>query len=377
MRKLLFPASVLAILFSAIVLNIYLLRNELNEFYLFIIKEETSRVKSVVEGTIVGGGDPVEALTSYMENSKLLKGATFKLEGREIIVPGSDISQEYFRESFKVQPFLFTLYFDFSYVRELNRHLSYVLISLFFFSLLFTGVTVWLVKEYFKEKILYEREKQEKEKLESINLVIHSLIHEVKNRLNVLRLLVYRLGSSFDKVYLQKLQEEIDKLGKYVEETADLRKPITISRRKTDIYFLIKEVISKFEELLKTKNINFETKVEKCELELDPEKFSSLLVDLVKNGIEALENSKKKELKILGKKEGNFYAVYVMDSGGKLPSRDLFKPFYSTKEGGFGLGLYNAKRIIEAHGGKIEAFVKDGWTIFKVLIPVHFGKISD
>ena len=370
MRKLLFPASLLTILFVAIVLNIYFLRNELNEFYLFVIKEETSRVKSVVEGTIAGGGDPVEALTSYMENSKLLKGATFKLEGREIIVPGSDISQEYFKESFEVSPFSFTLYFDFSYVRELNRHLSYVLISLLFFSLLFTAVTVWLVREYFKERILYEREKQEKEKLESINLVIHSLIHEVKNRLNVLRLLVYRLKSSFDKTYLQKLCEEIDRLGKYVEETADLRKPITISRRRTDISLLIRDVISKFDELLKTKRIDLETKVEKAELELDPEKVSSLLIDLVKNGIEALENSKRKKLKIYGKKGGNYYTIYIMDSGGKLPSTKIFEPFRSTKKKGFGLGLYNAKRVAEAHGGKIETFIRDGWTVFKVSIPI-------
>lgn len=370
MRKLIFPASLLTILFVAIISNIYFLRNELNGFYLFVIKEETSRVKSVVEGTIAGGGDPVEALTSYMENSKLLKGATFKLEGREIIIPGSDISQEYFKESFKVQPFSFTLYFDFSYVREFNKHLFYVLISLLFFSLLFTAVTVWLVREYFKERILYEREKQEKEKLESINLVIHSLIHEVKNRLNVLRLLVYRLGSSFDETYLQKLREEIDKLGKYVEETANLRKPITLSKEKTDIFFLIKDVVSKFDELLKTKGIDVETKVEKTEVELDPEKFSSLLIDLIKNGIEALEDSEKKALKILGKKEGNYYTFYIMDSGGKLPSTKLFEPFRSTKEKGFGLGLYNAKRVAEAHGGEIEAFVRDGWTVFKVSIPI-------
>ncbi|ADY73516.1 integral membrane sensor signal transduction histidine kinase [Desulfurobacterium thermolithotrophum DSM 11699] len=370
MRKLLFPASLLTILFVAIILNIYFLRNELNGFYLFVIKEETSRVKSVVEGTIAGGGDPVEALTSYMESSKLLKGATFKLEGREIIIPGSDISQEYFKESFKVQPFSFALYFDFSYVREFNKHLSYVLISLLFFSLLFTAVTVWLVREYFKERILYEREKQEKEKLESINLVIHSLIHEVKNRLNVLRLLVYRLGSSFDETYLQKLREEIDKLGKYVEETANLRKPLTLSKEKTDIFFLIKDVVSKFDELLKTKGIDVETKVEKAELELDPEKFSSLLIDLIKNGIEALEDSEKKALKILGKKEGNYYTFYIMDSGGKLPGAELFEPFRSTKEKGFGLGLYNAKRVAEAHGGEIEAFVRDGWTVFKVSIPI-------
>ncbi len=375
MRKLLLPASLLLLLFSAIVVNIYLLHKELQQFYLSVINEETARVKSVVEGTIAGGGDPVEALYSYMEHSKLLKGATFKLEGREIIVPGSDISPDYYRETIKLKPFTFTLYFDFSYLKELNKHITYIFISLLSFTLLFTLVTVWLFREYFREKLFYERERQERERLESINLVIHSLIHEVKNRLNVLRLLSYRLekncsGESCSN-YLLKLRTEIDNLGKYLEETADLRRPLKISKRPVSSELLLKNALSKFEELLKTKGVELQLSVEDATLNVDPEKFTSLLVDLIKNAVEALEGKNRKILKIVGKREGNFYTFYVMDSGGELPKSDIFKPFYSTKEKGFGLGLYNVKRIAEAHGGSVSAYTEKGWTVFRVSVPLN------
>ncbi len=376
MRKLLLPASILLLLFLAIVVNIYVLRRELHQFYLSVVREETARVKSVVEGTIAGGGDPVEALYSYMKESKLLKGATFRLEGREIPIPGSDISSNYYRETVKLKPFTFTLYFNFSLLDELNKHLTYIFFSLLIFSSLFTFVTAWIVKEYFRKQLFYERERQERERLESINLVIHSLIHEVKNRLNTLRLLSYRMGTvcSGDtcKDYLRKLKSEVDNLGNYLEETADLRRPISLKKTKASSVSLVENAVSKFGDLLSSRGIGLKTDVENVQLNVDPEKIISALVDLIKNSFEAFENNGKGEklIKVLGKREGRFYAFYVMDSGGELPKTDIFKPFYSTKEKGFGLGLYNVKRIVEAHGGKVSAYTEGGWTVFKISVPL-------
>ncbi len=376
MRKLLLPASILLFLFLAIVANIYVLRREIHQFYLSIIKEETARVKSVVKGTIAGGGDPVEALYSYMKESKLLKGATFRLEGREIPIPGSDISADYYKETVRLKPFTYTLYFNFSLLDKLNRHLTFIFLSLLLFSSFFTLVTIWIVKEYFRKQLFYERERQERERLESINLVIHSLIHEVKNRLNTLRLLSYRMGivCSGDTCedYLRKFKIEVDNLGKYLEETADLRRPISLEKAEVSSVSLVENAVSKFEDLLNSRGIELNTDVENTTINVDPEKITSVLVDLIKNSFEALECSVKGEklIKILGKKEEGFYTFYVMDSGGELPKSDIFKPFYSTKEKGFGLGLYNVKRIAEAHGGNVEAYTENGWTVFKVLLPL-------
>ncbi|RUM45932.1 MAG: sensor histidine kinase, partial [Desulfurobacterium sp.] len=99
MRKLLFPALVLGALSVALVLNLYFLHSELSTFYFTVIAEETERVESIIEGTVAGGGDPVEAVSSYMESSPFLVGATFSLGGREIIIPGSQVGEEYYRKT--------------------------------------------------------------------------------------------------------------------------------------------------------------------------------------------------------------------------------------------------------------------------------------
>jgi signal transduction histidine kinase len=51
-------------------------------------------------------------------------------------------------------------------------------------------------------------------------------------------------------------------------------------------------------------------------------------------------------------------------------SRSLFKPFQSTKKQGLGIGLFHSKRIVEAHGGKIEVETEEGrGSTFRVLLP--------
>ncbi|TCK06315.1 sensor histidine kinase [Phorcysia thermohydrogeniphila] len=371
MRKLFLPALVLGVLFVALVSNLYFLHKELQDFYFAVIAEETRRVESIIEGTVAGGGDPVEAVSSYMESSPFLVGATFSLGGREIIIPGSAVGENYYRKTVKVEPFTFNLYFDFSYLEEFNKHVFYTFVALLFFSFSFTAVTVWLVRKYFEEKLLYEKEKQEKERLESINLVIHSLLHEVKNRLNTLNLLLHRIERNCENPYVEKLKKEVEGLGRYLEETADLRRPIVLEKEKVDIRELVEGTVAKFSHLLGVKEIETKVNIERALLEVDPEKLSSVFVDLIKNAIEALEGKEKRKLKIEGKREGNFYVVSIMDSGGELPDTEkIFLPYRSTKKGGFGLGLYNAKRVVEAHGGKIEASVEGGWTVFRITLPL-------
>ncbi|NPA40086.1 MAG: GHKL domain-containing protein [Thermodesulfobacteria bacterium] len=370
MKRLIIPSVLLGILFLAIITNVYLFYSEVKSFCNLVVKEETEKVKSIVEGTLTAGGDPIEAISAYMQKSPFLKGATFSLEGREVIIPGSSISSSYIKKSFKASMLTFTLYFDFSALHIIKKRVVELLLSLFFFTVLFTGTLLFFVREYFKEKIRYQKELQEKERLESINLVIHSILHEVKNRLNTMRLLVYKIKSGEKREFAELLEEELNKLGNYIEETAELRRPVKVEFKSVDVSSLILSVVSKFEEVLKRFDIQLEISVEPCRLEVDEEKFSSVITDLLKNAIEAIQNLEKRIIKIEGKKEKNEYRILIKDSGGKIETSDLFKPFVSTKKKGLGLGLYNAKRIVEAHQGSIKAYTKKGWTVFEIILPL-------
>jgi signal transduction histidine kinase len=229
-----------------------------------------------------------------------------------------------------------------------------------------------LLKEYYREKFERINEKVRRKNLEAINLAIHSIVHEVKNRLNVLRLLIYRYNSTKSEIYINRMKKEIEELSRYIEETSDLRKPISLDKERRNIGEVLKQVVNEFNNLFLSKNIKFNLSVEDLEFPFDEKKISSAVIDILKNAVEALDStdSKQKEIRVVGKKDRNRYILEICDNSPLELPETLFEPFYSTKEKGFGIGLYNVKRIVEAHGGRVSAEKREGWSIFRVELPI-------
>jgi signal transduction histidine kinase len=109
-------------------------------------------------------------------------------------------------------------------------------------------------------------------------------------------------------------------------------------------------------------------------IELNGELFEWVIENLVKNAVDAIESrSGTIELKLKAEND-QFISIDVSDTGKGISARDknhIFKPGYSTKKRGWGLGLSLAKRIIEEyHGGKL--FLKETRTgmgsTFRILL---------
>lgn len=103
----------------------------------------------------------------------------------------------------------------------------------------------------------------------------------------------------------------------------------------------------------------------------DPILIEQVLLNLLKNGVEAMEDSDYATLHVVVTDQGQQIEVAVIDRGHGLsdPER-LFEPFYSTKSEGLGMGLNICRTIIESHHGRLWASSNpDGGTIFRFTLP--------
>jgi signal transduction histidine kinase len=109
------------------------------------------------------------------------------------------------------------------------------------------------------------------------------------------------------------------------------------------------------------------------EVEHDSDQFHQVVLNLLLNALQATEDQGKVAVTV--KSRGLFAVVEVADNGrGIAPEHlpNIFRPFYTTKGDGTGLGLSLAKRIVEDHHGTIDVTSTVGQgTTFSVLLPLQ------
>jgi two-component system sensor kinase FixL len=106
----------------------------------------------------------------------------------------------------------------------------------------------------------------------------------------------------------------------------------------------------------------------------DGVQIQQVLINLMRNAMEAMRDSERRELLVQTSLDGDGRVVVeVADTGAGIPDEvaaQLFKPFMTTKPGGMGVGLSISKRIVESHGGEISARKNEaGGTTFRFTLP--------
>jgi signal transduction histidine kinase len=106
----------------------------------------------------------------------------------------------------------------------------------------------------------------------------------------------------------------------------------------------------------------------------DKKRMEDVLLKVLFNSIEAMPDGGKLSVKSSMGEEENEITVKVIDTGSGIAVHNMenvFKPFFTTKQGAIGLGLYMAKRIVKLHNGKIKIkSEKNRGTEVSITLPV-------
>jgi len=220
------------------------------------------------------------------------------------------------------------------------------------------------------------------ERLAAIGTLAASLAHEVRNPLNSIHLqlvLLARRVASLEAATKEQMgalvataQKEITRLDTLVEEFLTLSSVDRLSLSGSDPNRPVRDVLTLMGPVAAQRKTTIVEDLSDSlpPVPLDPEKMRQVLVNLVRNAMDAMGDGGT--LTVSTRPTGDGILIAIGDTGpGVDPKVDVFDLFMTTKHGGTGLGLPIARRIVEAHGGSLtfESAPGKGAT-FYIALPV-------
>ncbi|MFH2035818.1 MAG: ATP-binding protein [Candidatus Zixiibacteriota bacterium] len=219
------------------------------------------------------------------------------------------------------------------------------------------------------------------EKIAAWKVVGQKVAHEIKNPLTPITISIDDLQSSyheklpdFEKTMNETtstIKTELARLTKLLDQFVSFARmeppQIIITRLKP----LIDELTQLYQKEIESGRITIKNKTNLGTVKLDPEKIKQVIINLIKNSLEA--NDRTKAILTFSDRDSNLI-INIFDNGPGFPEKILeaqFTPYQTTKKDGSGLGLAICQRIVHDHRGTIEIFNNEkGGAGVKIAIPV-------
>ncbi|MGG3693306.1 ATP-binding protein [Heyndrickxia ginsengihumi] len=255
-----------------------------------------------------------------------------------------------------------SLWIYFSYLHKLASF--YSLGFDLFFQMGLSYLVGIMVFTYFTENMINRIKIMEQihraEKLNIVSELAASIAHEVRNPLTVVRGFIQLAKNEVDNTiqgYMNTAIRELDRAEKIISDYLNFAKPkLDVKKEEVNISCSINEMILLMQSYANLKGIQLNNHIDQnLFIEADDLKFKQVLLNLIKNAIEATEQGHVDVDASYSEKKGHII-VNVTDTGmgmTKEQLQKLGKPYYTTKSEGTGLGLMVTFRLIEAIGGTL------------------------
>ncbi|HEX4301315.1 MAG TPA: ATP-binding protein [Rhizomicrobium sp.] len=176
----------------------------------------------------------------------------------------------------------------------------------------------------------------------------------------------------------QKAAEQINRAVSIVQRLRNFIAKRDSERASESAALVVAEAVSLFGTLRTTIRLRTDIAPGLPNLYIDRVQIEQVLVNLLRNALEAMQASERRELDLsVSAVAGGMVQFALRDTGPGLPrevAERLFRPFVSTKPDGMGVGLSICRKIVSDHGGRIWAMpAEGGGTVFAFTLPGHDG----
>lgn len=222
------------------------------------------------------------------------------------------------------------------------------------------------------------------DRLAYLGALAGGLAHEIRNPLSTINLNLQLLKEEWEndegergrraRRKLEILQKEAKRLEEILSDFLNVARGHELNLTEHDLNEVIEEILDLMAAPVRAEKVQIRRGLTPGlpRIRFDLMLIKQALINIFKNGREAMPDGG--ELIIRTSRSGNFLQIDIADTGSGIPPEKqdkIFRPYYTGKKAGTGLGLATTRRIVEEHGGEISFTSEVGkGTNFTIRLPI-------